>query len=486
DHVLFAGNWTEKYPVRNNDFARLFDGVEENGVDLTIIDRNLELRKTRYQFPKRYIENFTYPMEHNDLMDTHRLIPWAINVNSVKYSETMFANRVFELQAMGNLMLTNYSMGVNNKFPNLFIVNTKADVKPMLNNHSEREYEDMRAKGIRQVMLNETGFHRISQFAENFGLQTNIEEKRVLVVGTEISAKIQQSFDRQMYNNKTLVNENELSEITWENYDFITYFSDEFIYEEYHLEDLMSGFVYTDVDFVTKGTSNLHDYSQKYENQNLTMFDTKVINSSFKPETENGYVIPMTEVMVIIPEKTDYEKLVSVIVSIHNNRRYLEDKCFRSLTRSSIFDKMEIIFINDGSTDSETISIINRLRRRYPDIIYVEFPEGSGSASRPRNEGAKIVKTPYLTYLDPDNEASGDGYADLLNKLIENPELDMAVGNIMKEDNKRRATFKYSGTVKKFNNKKLLIEDTHQFMKDSALRAQSIQALIVKTNIIQD
>jgi hypothetical protein len=255
----------------------------------------------------------------------------------------MFANRVFELQAMGNLMLTNYSMGVNNKFPNLFIVNTKADVKPMLNNHSEHEYEDMRAKGIRQVMLNETGFHRISQFAENFGLQTNIEEKRVLVVGTEISAKIQQSFDRQMYNNKTLVNENELSEITWENYDFITYFSDEFIYEEYHLEDLMSGFVYTDVDFVTKGTSNLHDYSQKYENQNLTMFDIKVINSSFKPETENGYVIPMTEVMVNIPEKTDYEKLVSVIVPIHNNGRYLEDKCFRSLTRSSIFDKMEII-----------------------------------------------------------------------------------------------------------------------------------------------
>ena len=486
DHVLFAGSWTEKYPVRNNESARMFDGVKENGFDLTIVDRNLELRKTRYQFPKRYIENLTYPMEHNDLMDTHRLIPWAINVNSVKYSETMFANRVFELQAMGNLMLTNYSMGVNNKFPNLFIVNTKADVKPMLNNHSENEYEDLRAKGIRQVMLNETGFHRVSQFAENFGLQSNIDEKKILVVASDVSAKIQESFDRQMYENKNLINEDELTKINISDYDFITYFSDEFIYEEYHLEDLLSAFVYTDVDFVTKQNTNLHDYSQSYENLSLTMFDITVLNNSFRTESENGYVIPMTEVMTDIPEKTNSEKLVSVIVPIHNNGRYLEDKCFRSLTRSSIFDKMEIIFINDGSTDPETISIINRLRRRYPDVVYVEFPEGSGSASRPRNEGAKIVKTPYLTYLDPDNEASGDGYADLLDKLIKNPELDMAVGNIMKEDNKRRATFKYSGTVKKFNNKKLLIEDTHKFMEESALRAQSIQALIVKTNIIQD
>lgn len=486
EHVLFAGSWTEKYPVRNNESARMFDGVKESGFDLTIIDRNLELRKTRYQFPKRYIENLTYPMEHNDLMDTHRLIPWAINVNSVKYSETMFANRVFELQAMGNLMLTNYSMGVNNKFPNLFIVNTKADVKPMLNNHSEREYEDMRAKGIRQVMLNDTGFHRISQFAVNFGLKSNIDEKSILVVASELSAKIQKSFDRQMYTNKTLVRESELNNVNISDYDFVTYLSDEFIYEEYHLEDLLSAFVYTDVDFVTKQNNNVHDYSEQYENLNLTMFDTNVLNSDYKAETSHGYVIPMTEVMINRPEKTGSEKLVSVIVPIHNNGRYLEDKCFRSLTRSSVFDKMEIIFINDGSTDPETISIINRLRRRYPDIVYVEFPEGSGSASRPRNEGAMMVKTPYLTYLDPDNEASGDGYADLLHKLVENPEIEMAVGNIMKEDNKRRATFKYSGTVKKFNNKKLLIEDTHQFMKDSALRAQSIQALIVKTNIIQD
>lgn len=486
EHVIFAGSWTEKYPVRNNESARMFDGIKESDYDLTIIDRNLELRKTRYQFPRRYIENLTYPMEHNDLMNTHRLIPWAINVNSVKYSETMFANRVFELQAMGNLMLTNYSMGVNNKFPNLFIVNTKADVKPMLTNHTENEYEDVRAKGIRQVMLKETGFHRIAQFASNFGLQTNLNDKKILVITSELTPKVQESFDRQMYEFKTLVTKEDLDTINSNQYDFVTYMNDNFIYEEYHLEDLLSAFVYTDVDFVTKQTVGLHEYTGNYNDMNLTMFDVNILNNNFEPDTSNGYVIPMTEIMIETPQKNNNEKLVSIIVPIHNNGRYLEDKCFRSLTRSSIFEKMEIIFINDGSTDKETISIINRLRRRHPDIIYVEFEEGSGSASRPRNEGAKIVKTPYMTYLDPDNEASGDGYADLLRELMDNPETDVAIGNIMKEDNKRRATFKYSGTVKKYNNNSLFIEDTHAFMKESGLRAQSIQALIVKTKVIQD
>ena len=87
--------------------------------------------------------------------------------------------------------------------------------------------------------------------------------------------------------------------------------------------------------------------------------------------------------MHLLYGQNNRNKKLSVIIPIHNNGTYLEDKCMRSLRRSSIFKEMEIIFVNDGSTDSETISIINRLRRRYPDIVYYAYEEGSGSASRP-------------------------------------------------------------------------------------------------------
>lgn len=486
DHVIFAGSWTEKYPVRNKESSQMFDGVKENGFDLTIIDRNLNLKRTRYQFPFKYIENLTYPMVHEDLMNTHRLFRWAINVNSVKYSETMFANRVYELQAMGNLLLTNYSVGVNNKFPHLFMVNLKEDVGPMIRNHTESDYEDIRAKGIRQVMLNDTAYHRIGQFAANLGIETEMKQKEILIIVDKETDKAKENFNRQMYPHKTMVEKTKLTQEVLEQSDFVTFFSDDYIYEEYHLEDLLSAFVYTDVDFVVKQNNGHHVYTDHEPAKDLTMFDSKVIDEHGEINAKTGYVLPMTEIAMEYPRIDDsQEKLVSVIVPIHNNGRYLEDKCFRSLTRSSIFNKMEIIFVNDGSTDEETIKIVSRLRRRYPDIRYYEFPEGSGSASRPRNKGVELVTTKYMTYLDPDNEATGDGYAELLNKLLEHEEVDMVVGNIIKEDNRRKASFQYSGTVRKYNKGSNYIEDTHAFMKESGLRAQSIQAVIIKTEIVR-
>lgn len=480
NHVIFAGSWTEKYPVRNKDSERIFEGVLETDAELTIIDRNLNLQRTRYQFPSKYISNLTYPVEHQDLMNIHRLYRWAVNVNSVKYSETMFANRIYELQAIGNLILSNYSVGVNNKFPNIFIINDKKDVENIFNYHTEREFEELRAKGIHQVMLNHTGYHRVSQIAVNFGLAGETHDKRVLVVLDSEAGRA--AYERQMYPHKDSVTRDNLSQVTLSDYDFITYFNDDFIYEEYHLNDLLSGFVYTDVDFIAKEKTNTHNYTSNYTSEYLTMFDVRTLDT----ERRSGYAIPLTEVVIEETERVSKDKKLSVIVPIHNNGRYLEDKCMRSLMRSSIFDDMEIIFVNDGSTDEETLKIISRIRRRLPDIVYLEFPEGSGSASRPRNEGMKAATSPYVTFLDPDNEATGDGYAELLGALLEDTSLDMVVGNIIKEDHMKRQRFNYHGTVRKYNDGSPRITDTKAFLKNSGLRAQSIQAMIIKREVLID
>jgi len=85
--------------------------------------------------------------------------------------------------------------------------------------------------------------------------------------------------------------------------------------------------------------------------------------------------------------KTINKKKVSVIVPIHNNGKYLKYKCFRSLKMLSRYEDMEIIFIDDGSTDLETIRIINDILLSNKEIVYKHYETGSGSASRPRNEG---------------------------------------------------------------------------------------------------
>ncbi|MCY1047990.1 glycosyltransferase family A protein [Mammaliicoccus sciuri] len=260
-------------------------------------------------------------------------------------------------------------------------------------------------------------------------------------------------------------------------------------YEEYYLEDLLTAFKYVDVDFVTKDKQHeAHQFIENAQDKYVTLYHKNIFDYQLNiTQSQNGYNLDQSEIYdVSLYGQNNRKKKLSVIIPIHNNGTYLEDKCMRSLRRSSIFKEMEIIFVNDGSTDSETISIINRLRRRYPDIVYYAYEEGSGSASRPRNKGAELASTDYITYLDPDNEATGDGYATLLEEIESNKDVDMVVGNIIKEDNKRRALFNYAGTVMKYNDGKLLIEDPKKYMKKCGLRAQSIQALIIKSQIIKD
>ncbi|WP_243720214.1 glycosyltransferase [Macrococcoides canis] len=487
--VIFAGSWLTKYPTRNKETSMILDGLINAEKDFTIIDRNLNLKKDRYLFPVKYIPYLTYPMNHEDLMNTHKLYRWAINLNSVKYSETMFANRIFELQAFGILLLSNYSVGVNNQFPNVFMINNHSDVAPIVNNYSERDLREFQGKAIRNVFREHTTYHRFS-YIENIVLDSPMmkEQNKILVVNQDESDKVRENFERQMYVDATLINKSELNSTNLKEYDYITFMSKQNIYGEYYLEDLLTPFKYVDVDFVTKnGTGEVHNLTGHFKDINTTMFKVNAIDGIEELNTlSNGYLADDIELENNYRAPKSSKKL-SVIVPIHNNGVYLEDKCFASLRRSSIFDQMEIVFVNDGSTDDETIKIINRIRRKYPNhILYKEFDEGSGSASRPRNIGVEIATSPYITYLDPDNEAMGDGYGKLFDRLMSDDSLDLVVGNIMKEDNVRRSNFNFAQTIKKYNHNSLLIEDTHQFMKDSGLRAQSIQALIVKKSIILD
>ncbi|SDJ77269.1 Spore maturation protein CgeB [Jeotgalicoccus aerolatus] len=486
--ILFAGSWLNKYPVRMSETKKLFNAIQKENAPFTIIDRNYNLGSPRYQFPSRYLQHLAKPIPHNQLMKLHKVIRWSINMNSVKYSQTMFANRVYELQAFGNILLSNYNTGINNLFPNIRIINTGDDFN-VIYNTSEKDLQELQAKGIRNVFKEHTTFDRIQQITTTIGMDIDRPRDRILVVLNNNSELNVHNFNQQLFSNKTMVLESELSSINLDEYDFITYFNDKYIYEEYHLDDLFHAFKYTDVDFVTKDNSHeAHNYISILNDKYKSMIDVNIINNLDEIETlTDGYnldyieILPSNENSIV---NTTVKEL-SVIVPIHNNGTYLEEKCFASLKRSSSFEKMEIIFINDGSTDDLTMKVINRLRRRHPDIVYIENPTGSGSASKPRNQGARIASTNLITYLDPDNEALGDGYHYLLEQFNEN-EVDMVVGNIIKEDNSRKIGGKYTDILKRNNNGKMLVTDPHEFLVRSDLRVQSIQALIVKKSVILD
>jgi glycosyltransferase involved in cell wall biosynthesis len=501
--VLFTGSWYEKYPHRHVDTRMLFDGVIDAGRDLKIIDRNYELKLMQYFFPEEYLKYVSPSIEHSYLQKFHKIFDWAINLNTVKESNTMFANRIYELQALGNILLSNYSVGVNNKFPNIFLVNDQKEVKDILNSFSEEDILKHQVLGVRRVMSHETSFHRINNLLQKIGLEYSLQERKVAVIAATKSEAIINIFNQQTYSNKELFIASEISDAKLRDYDFVAFFDENKFYGEFYLEDMINAFKYTNSDYVTKDAYYAgdsfnkgleHDYTTSMKDKYRTVFwkDAFSLNEllSFnKPVTlENGYSIDRFEFngQPVVKEKSNVKSYkLSVIIPTYNNGDHLLNKCFNSLRRSSMFDEMEIIIVDDGSTDGYTPKVVTMLERDYQNVnAYFYNDGGSGSASRPRNKGFLLSTAPYITYLDPDNEAINDGYAELY-KQLNKGNFDMVVGNMLRIDTKP-VNFDYYRTAIQYNGSDVISKNIKEYLVKSQFKAMSIQALICKREVIGD
>ncbi|WP_087973581.1 glycosyltransferase [Oceanobacillus rekensis] len=499
--AIFAGSWYEKYPHRIKDSRILFDGVINAGNQLKIIDRNFDKDLQQHLYPPEYLKYISPSINHSTLQKIFKLFPWAINLNSVQASETMFANRVYELQAMGNLVLSNYSLGINNIFPNIFIVQNSNEVTYIMNNVSDEDIYRHRMYGVRKVLRNQTSYHRINKLLSYIGYDHEYitVRKVAVIVKNKLDNNIIDNFNRQTYEHKELLTEQELS-ANYNSYDYVTFFNEFYEYGEYYLEDMINAFKYTDVSYVTKdsyyeGSEKIdgieHNYIDQMKDKYKSLFSTEnfdlndLLDIQENASLANGYSIDRLELNVnLIKNDKEANLKLSVIVPVYNNGEYLYGKCFMSLLRSSMFESMDIILVDDGSTDNVTINILDRLERLYSNVTVFKFEDGgSGSASRPRNKGLELAKTDYITYLDPDNEAVNDGYFHLFNELQGDNSLDLVVGDIIKDDTQQKV-LNYSKNA--FNwDPSGVVSDTYEFLKKSKMRAQSIQALIVKKDIIK-
>ena len=107
--------------------------------------------------------------------------------------------------------------------------------------------------------------------------------------------------------------------------------------------------------------------------------------------------------------------LLSIIVPIYNMEMYLEE-CIESIVNQKV-DDMEIILINDGSTDrSEVICDEWALKDKRIKVLHKKN-EGVSSA---RNVGLKMATGKYVTFIDPDDFVISGTYDVLLDKIEAN------------------------------------------------------------------
>ncbi|WP_314434304.1 glycosyltransferase [uncultured Streptococcus sp.] len=114
---------------------------------------------------------------------------------------------------------------------------------------------------------------------------------------------------------------------------------------------------------------------------------------------------------------------ITVIVPVYNVEHYL-NKCLDSLINQT-YKNLEIIVINDGSTDNSGI-ICQEYAQKDSRIIYIE--KENGGLSDARNAGLDRMTSSYVTFVDSDDWIEQDYVEVLYNKLTEY-QADVSVGN---------------------------------------------------------
>lgn len=116
--------------------------------------------------------------------------------------------------------------------------------------------------------------------------------------------------------------------------------------------------------------------------------------------------------------------IISVIIPCYNHGEFLEET-IQSVEANTNKYPVEMIIVNDGSTDPNTIEILKNLEQKGYNIINQEN-QGLGKT---RNNGIRLAKGKYILPLDSDNNVTHhylNTAVDLLEKM---EQIEVVYGN---------------------------------------------------------
>lgn len=120
---------------------------------------------------------------------------------------------------------------------------------------------------------------------------------------------------------------------------------------------------------------------------------------------------------------------LSVIIPVFNSDKYLNE-CLESVFKQS-YKNMEVIIINDGSTDESEI-IIKKYQKKYKDKIKYISIANHGQAYA-RNLGLKEAIGDIITFLDSDDYINPFMYEKMISTM-EKEQTDLVICDILTEE----------------------------------------------------
>lgn len=301
EKACFAGSYYKvKYPERCLDLDKILDAAI-NTIGVEIYDRNYNLRLSQYKYPDKYRQFIKGSLPPDNLDITNKGYKVTINVNSVKYSKTMFSRRVYESIASGTPVISSYSKGIELVFKDLVFMSE--DINEIENefiklSQNQKYYDKKSIEGIRYVLNNHTYEKRLRYILEKVGMKIPYTPSKLSIISRvnnkdEIKRVIKM-FNEQRFDNKELIliienkellkyeAESDVSYILYDSNskvklineimksDYIGIINPNNFYGQHYFEDLINATLYTEAEFIGKASyfKRIYDKVQKIGEDN--------------------------------------------------------------------------------------------------------------------------------------------------------------------------------------------------------------------------
>lgn len=157
---------------------------------------------------------------------------------------------------------------------------------------------------------------------------------------------------------------------------------------------------------------------------------------------ENGKVLNNFESKIsqLKEENINTNPKISVIVPVYNVEKYLRH-CLESIINQTL-KELEIICVNDGSTDSSPIILKEYAHKDKRIKIINKKNEGLGAA---RKTGLKVAKGDFIAFVDSDDWLKLNAYEKAYNNAISNNS-DIVIYDIIRYDENKNSYVYWNGT----------------------------------------
>ena len=177
----------------------------------------------------------------------------------------------------------------------------------------------------------------------------------------------------------------------------------------------------------------------------------------------------------------DKKSVISIVVPVYNSKEYLPT-CLGSLINQTITaDWMEIILVDDGSTDG-SVEYLKEFAERNKNVKLFCLPYNTGDVGYVRNIGIKAATGDWLFCIDSDDWLGSEAFERLV-KHAEEWDSDVVQGKMINVDGADR-----KGKTAYFNSNRDSIVNgelaTEKILSETVGPCRLIKMELLKTNHI--